>query len=112
MKPEGQTLVMAVFVVVVIMVFGSVACLAQGISGGAATPPPTLQHELFLIVTGAVLGGALGPLFQIVDSWLGITPGSRSQRANYHVQREILRSLRELIKLQRHKTEDGGEADT
>jgi hypothetical protein len=42
-------------------------------------PPPlaSFGHELMLIVIGAVLGGFLGPAFQILDGWLGITPGIR-----------------------------------
>jgi hypothetical protein len=61
---------------------------AQFTSGGGYSPP-SLQHEMTLIIIGAVLGGFLGPLLQIIDAWIGITPGIRQQRANYAVQREI-----------------------
>lgn len=69
---------------------------------GAAppTPAPTLGHELFLIVAGAVLGGLLGPILQIVDSWLGLTPGTKQMRANYEVQREIAANLAKLVAVQ------------
>ena len=80
---------------------------AQFISGGGYNPP-TLGHELFLIVAGAVLGGFLGPLFQILDGWIGITPGMRQQKANYAVQREIAASLDILVRLQ---TSCGGAED-
>lgn len=72
---------------------------AQSISAGAQ-PPPALSHELFLVLVGAVLGGFLGPLLQMLDNWVGITPGVRQQRANYAVQREIAASLQALIKLE------------
>jgi hypothetical protein len=50
-----------------------------------------------LIVIGAVLGGLLGPIFMIVDGWIGMTPGAKQQKANYAVQREIAESLRTLV---------------
>jgi hypothetical protein len=78
------------------MLLASTTGFTQGMPVGASTPPPTLSHELFLIVTGVVLGGALAPAFQIFDSWLGLTPGARLQRENYKVQREIAESLREV----------------
>lgn len=54
---------------------------------------------MMLIVIGAVLGGFLGPAFQILDGWFGITPGIRQQRANYAVQREIEAHLATLVKM-------------
>jgi hypothetical protein len=72
---------------------------AQFSSGGGGFPPPSFQHELTLIVVGAVLGGFLGPLLQILDAWIGITPGIKQQRANYAVQREIAAHLATLVKL-------------
>lgn len=69
-------------------------------ASGPPTPAPTLSHELFLIVTGAVLGGLLGPILQIIDSWLGVTPGARQQKENYEVQREIAASLVKLVAVQ------------
>jgi hypothetical protein len=79
---------------------------AQIISGGF-TPPPSLKHELMLILIGAVLGGFLGPLFQILDSWIGISPGARQQKANYQVQREIAAHLAVLVKQAMQNTELG-----
>jgi hypothetical protein len=70
---------------------------AQIISG--VSQPPSLSHELMLIVIGAVLGGFLGPLLMIIDSRLGISPGTKQQRENYRVQREIAASLRTLISM-------------
>ena len=64
-----------------------------------APPLASFGHELMLIVIGAVLGGFLGPLFQILDGWLGITPGIRQQKANYAVQREIAAPLETLVKM-------------
>jgi hypothetical protein len=46
------------------------------------------------------MGGMLGPIFQILDSAVGITPGARQMRANYEVQREIAASLRQLVTAQ------------
>jgi hypothetical protein len=54
---------------------------------------------LMLIVIGVVFGGILGPAFQILDGWLGITPGIRQQKANYAVQREIEAHLATLAKM-------------
>ena len=73
---------------------------AQFSGGGVAIiGGPSFGHELMLIVIGAVLGGFLGPLFQILDGWLGITPGIRQQKANYAVQREIAAHLETLVKM-------------
>jgi hypothetical protein len=71
---------------------------AQMISG--VTPPPTLEHELMLVLVGAVLGGFLGPVLMLVDGWIGVSPGVKQQKANYAVQREIAASLRTLVTLQ------------
>ena len=70
---------------------------AQMISS-SSPPPPSFEHELMLIVIGAVLGGFLGPLLQIIDSWIGISPGVRQQKANYAVQRKIEAHLALLVK--------------
>ena len=70
---------------------------AQIISSGGSAPP-SLWHELMLILIGAVLGGFLGPLFQILDGWIGISPGVRQQKANYQVQRAIEAHLAVLVK--------------
>jgi hypothetical protein len=50
---------------------------------GYAPPGVSLGHELMLILIGAVFGGFLGPLLQILDGWLGISPGIKQQRANF-----------------------------
>jgi hypothetical protein len=72
--------------------------------GGGAYIAPSFGHELMLIVIGAVLGGFLGPLFQILDGWFGITPGIRQQKANYAVQREIEAHLETLVKMASQNT--------
>jgi hypothetical protein len=88
---------------------------AQFSSGGGVPPPPSFQHELTLIVVGAVFGGFLGPLLQILDAWIGITPGIKQQRANYAVQREIAAHLATLVKLTASyapQKESGARADS
>jgi hypothetical protein len=67
---------------------------------GMGPPPPTLGHELFLVLVGAVLGGFLGPILQMLDAWVGISPGAKQQKANYAVQRKIAASLDALVKAQ------------
>jgi hypothetical protein len=73
-------------------------------TGGVVVTGPSFGHELMLIVIGAVLGGFLGPAFQILDGWLGITPGIRQQKANYAVQREIEAHLATLVKMASQNT--------
>jgi hypothetical protein len=87
---------------------GTLALLASLMSAQASAQPigggiphqTTLGHELFLVLVGAVLGGFLGPLFQVLDGWIGISPGVRQQKANYAVQREIAASLDALVRAQ------------
>jgi hypothetical protein len=62
--------------------------------------PPTLEHELMLVLVGAVLGGFLGPILMLIDGWIGISPGVKQQKANYAVQRDIAANLRTLVTLQ------------
>jgi hypothetical protein len=95
---------------------GTPALLASVMSAQASAQPigggiphqTTLGHELLLVLVGAVLGGFLGPLFQILDGWIGISPGVRQQKANYAVQREIAASLDALVRAQTVASADRG----
>ena len=85
-----------------------VAAAQNMTSGPALIPPdlakqPTLFHELFLVLVGAVLGGLLGPLLQVFDDMLGLTPGARYRLENYQVQRDIAVSLAEILSVVREK---------
>ena len=77
------------------------------IFSGGPLPQPTLAHELFLVLVGGVLGGVLGPVFQILDGAIGITPGVKQQRKNYAVQRDIAASLRTLVRVQAARGTEG-----
>ena len=101
----------ACFVIVFCLTLLSVAASAQSLSPGPTIIPPdlakqpTLGHELFLVLIGAVLGGLLGPLLQVFDDWLGVTPGSRYRLENYRVQRNIETILSDMLTVLRQKAD-------
>jgi hypothetical protein len=78
-----QTTTLRVSGLVLLLLLAGSQANAQFVSAGVS-PPPTLAHELFLVLVGAVLGGFLGPLFQILDGWLGITPGVIPSLSDFH----------------------------
>jgi hypothetical protein len=93
-RPPGRSVVMLGVLAVLIPLSAS----AQYGPGPAPPyPPPTLAHEFFLILAGAVFGGFLAPILMAVDFRLGISAGAQQQRENYAVQRDIAASLRQLV---------------
>ncbi len=86
-SPRRMSAIRSLLTVCVITMLGSFAARAQVFGGGPA--PPTLSHELLLVVAGAIIGGFLGPLCQMIDYSLGISTGAKQQRKNYEIQERM-----------------------
>ena len=72
----------------------SLAPIAQAQVVQAPTPPPTIGHELLLLVVGAFFGGLFAPLLALILARLGLHPGAADLR-------KIEGNLQELVNMHR-----------
>ena len=98
MRHRAQAILLA-------LCLASLAPIAQAQVLGAVPParPPTVGHELLLLVVGAFFGGLFAPLLALILARLGLHPGA----ADLH---RIAGNLQRLVDMHQADREASGRA--